>query len=78
MKVKDLPAGGLLNYKIRVPGEVEQLSEDKVTEGWIAGIYSGGGGLFLTKDPPGANSRKLVPTYPKSMEEILDWEVIET
>lgn len=64
------------HFKVRVPDDVKQASDNPLKEGYIVIKHTNGAGFFMSPDPPGTNERRLVGVYPANAADILDWEVV--
>jgi hypothetical protein len=77
MKIKDMdPKAPLGGYLVRIPEDVEQIMEPRMTEGYLVSMFNSPGGWFMSPDPPGKETRSLIPCY-GDPNGILEWEVIE-
>ena len=78
MKIKDLPPGSnITDYKFRIPvGDLKQLTDHIITEGWLVSLHAHPGGCFISSDPPGSRYRRVIPTY-TDIRQILEWEIVE-
>lgn len=76
-KIKDLSGRAhLQDYKVKISGDMKQLTDKPLSEGWYVSPHAKPGGWFMSPDPPGSQKRTLIPCYgdPKI---ILEWEIID-
>lgn len=77
MKVKELPGNAKVgDYKLKIPPCIKQPIDEPLEEGYLVSFHANPGGWFMSADPPGSKTRRLVPTYGDN-QSILEWEIVE-